>query len=205
MKTSFGTKTGCRLFFCLAFVLSLSACVSYPDVVTVPEGTNLVEFETVNQVDSNKIGATARWSGVIAKVDNQKQSTNIDVLYYPAQIGGRPETSDEPTGRFRVKVNKFLDPEIYKKGKQITALGTLKEKETAKIGEYEYEYPTIDQAKVYLWPKSKPMPRLEYYYGWYGMYPRWYWHGGRRHIFIVGEERGKAKPAAQAKMKVNIE
>lgn len=185
--------------------LLITGCASYPDVVTVPENTPLVQFETVNQVDVNKVGETARWSGVIAGVNNKKKMTSLDVLYYPAQAGGRPKTSVEPIGRFRVNVDKFLDPAIYKKGKQITALGTLKAKESAKIGEYEYEYPTIAEAKVFLWPKSKPLPTYEYHYGWHGMHPRWYWHGGRRHVYVAGDAKVKVKgiPTGQAKNKRN--
>jgi outer membrane lipoprotein len=181
--------------------LLMTGCVSYPKVVAVPEGTELVKFETVNQVEVNKVGEVARWSGIIAGVNNKKRMTSLDVLYYPAQAGGRPNTSNEPIGRFRVNVDKFLDPAVYKKGKQITALGKLKSKETAKIGEYEYEYPTITDAKVFLWPKSKPMPRVEYNYGWHGMHPRWYWRGGVRHIYIVGEGKNKGIPEARARDK----
>jgi hypothetical protein len=49
------------------------------------------------------------------------------------------------------------------------------------------------------------MPRVEYYYGWYGMHPRWYWHDGRRHIYIIGDGNDKPKPAAQAKIKVKVQ
>ena len=181
-------------------VLYLSACASYPDKVAVTEGTSLVSFTEVNQPESNKIGELARFSGVIAEITNKKRMTVLDVLYYPAQSNGRPKLKGEPAGRFRVKVDQFLDPAVYKRGKSITALGKLKAKETAKIGEYEYEYPTIDNGKVYLWPKEVPQADVQFYYGWYGVHPRWYWQGGARHIYRIGD--GKSKPpAAQAKNK----
>jgi outer membrane lipoprotein len=186
--------------------LLLVGCVSYPDSVAVPEGTELVSFSQVNQTDFLASGQLARWSGVIADVKNEASQTVVDVLYYPAMDSGRPRVTDEPAGRFRVRVDGFLDPAIYIKGKSITALGALTTKETAKIGEYEYEYPTISSAKLHLWAKQQPMPRVEFYYGWYG-HPRWYWQGGVRHIYIVGDNRPQpgamTKPSKPAKVMVN--
>jgi outer membrane lipoprotein len=167
----------------------VSACASYPEKVRVADETNLVSFETASKSVDNGIGQKARWSGVIADVKNLKQSTQIDVLYYPATSIGRPNTSKEPIGRFRVIVPKFLDPVLYVKGKAITALGTLKEKESDKIGEYEYAYPTISDATVYLWSKQKPIRHTQIYYGWYGPHPTYYWRGGIRYVY-------KAKPSS---------
>ena len=171
----------------LALVFGLTGCVTYPDLVKVPEGTNLISFEQVNGQDSSFETQPARWSGVIAEVKNLKSSTQIDILYYPASSNGRPITKDDPAGRFRVYSDKFLDPVIYKQGVAVTALGKISPKESAKIGEYEYEYPTLKEATVYLWPKLKPRTKVEFYHGWYGHYPRWYWNGGARHIYVIGQ------------------
>jgi len=178
--------------FLLALSVFLTGCASYPAVVQVPENTNLIGYDKVNAVASDFEKQKARWSGVIAEVKNHKDKTQLDILYYPASGNGRPVTKNDPIGRFRVYVDKFLDPAVYKQGKSITALGLIKAKETAKIGEYEYEYPTIDSATVYLWPKVKPQTKVQFDYGWHGYYPRWYWHGGVRHIYIVG--KGKPEP-----------
>lgn len=187
-----------RLLSIVCFVVLLSACASYPDSVNVPEGTQLTEFSEENKANVNNVGSLARWSGVIAGVKNGKKQTTLDILYYPAQNNGRPKTSGEPLGRYRAKIDKFLDPEIYKKGKSVTALGPLQQKETGKIGEYEYEYPTIGQAKVFLWPKLQEPARVEFYYGWHGYHPRWYWYNGSRHVYIVGQGNNKV-PTAKAK------
>lgn len=165
----------------------LVACVSYPESVQVKEGTELVAYQSV--VESNQhVGKLARWSGVVAEVKNHKDTTQIDVLYYPAGADGRPRIGDEPMGRFRVFVDGFLDPAIYKQGVEVTALGEISAKQTAKIGDYEYEYPTLVHSKVHLWKKQKPRARVEFNYGWYG-YPRYYWNGGARHIYIIGKDK----------------
>ncbi|MDC2888480.1 Slp family lipoprotein [Psychrosphaera sp. G1-22] len=112
--------------------LSLSACVSYPENVQVAEGTNLVSYTDVVE-SSAHIKQLARWSGVIAEVTNHKETTQLDILYYPASGDGRPKTDEEPLGRFRVYSDTFLDPAIYKQGKSITALGTIAKKKWLKL------------------------------------------------------------------------
>ena len=186
----------------LGLVLVITGCASYPDAVQVPEGTSLVDFESVQANDEGFIGQKARWSGVIANIKNRANKTQIDVLYYPSKSTGRPHTKDEPLGRFRVLVDGFLEPEVYKKGKSITALGTIKEKESEKIDDYEYLYPTITDATLHLWKKAQPPARVEFYYAWPGYHPRYYWHGGVRHKYIIGGTN-KKKPTGVIKSQDN--
>jgi outer membrane lipoprotein len=175
-------------FLVACLTLVLSGCASYPDNVSVVEGTELTTFNEVNNSDANFIGKTVRWSGVIAKISNEKTLTNLDVLYYPAASNGRPKTQDEPLGRFRVVINGFVDPAIYRQGKAITVLGQLKESETAKIGEYEYEYPTLTSKNIHLWKAVVVKPQVQFNYAWHGVSPRWHWRGGVRHVYVVGDK-----------------
>lgn len=178
-------------------LLALGGCASYPDSVSVPEQTVLVEFEQENKAEVNQVGATARWSGVIAKLVNNKSDTVVDILYYPAKSNGRPITSGEPKGRFRAQVKGFLDPEVYKKGKSVTALGSLAKKQIGKIGEYEYEYPTISNAKIFLWPKLQQPAKVDVNFGWHGYYPRWYWYNGYRYPYIIGQGKNRVPTAKE--------
>lgn len=187
------------LLVIIAIVL-LTGCVTYPESVKVPEGTQLASFESVNQANSQLNDQQARWSGVIAEITNLSKQTRLEVLYYPPEGNGRPKTKGEPAGRYRVYVDKFLEPEIYKKGKSITVLGKVANKELAKIGEFEYEYPTLQQSTVYLWPKKRDLTKVEFYYGWHGYHPRYYWHGGARHVYVVGKS-GKKVPSQVSKKK----
>lgn len=182
----------------VGLVMMLTGCASYPDSVSVAEGTKLVQFADVQKEDEKYIGQKARWSGVIAGVKNRADKTQIDVLYYPSSSTGRPQIKDEPAGRFRVLVDGFLEPEVFKKGKSITALGEIKEKESQKIDEYEYVYPTMTNATLHLWKKLKQPAKVEFYYGWPGAHPRWYWRGGVRHKYIIGGSK-KAKPTGVIK------
>ncbi len=189
-----------KYFIVACFAIVLTGCASYPDKVAVTEGTELVSFSSVSQSSNAFIGKTARFSGVIANVSNEKAQTKLDVLYYPASNTGRPKTKNEPLGRFRVVVEGFVDPAVYLKGKAITALGTIKQPETAKIGEYEYEYPTLISNNIHLWKEVEPRSEVHFNYAWHGIQPRWHWRGGVRQVYIVGEGKSK-KPVMQAKPK----
>ena len=179
-----------KVLWLMVLSFYLAGCASYPEVVRVPENTPLVSFTDASRANEQSLQQRARWSGVIAEVQNLATQTRLDVLYYPASDSGRPITRNEPVGRFRVYVETFLDPAIYQQGKSITALGTIKAKESAKIGDYEYQYPTLGSAIVYLWPKEKPRSQVSVFYGWHGHHPMWYWHGGTRFIYV--KQKGKA-------------
>lgn len=189
-----------KIFLLASLILVLSACASYPDNVSVVEGTELTSFADVTKSESTLTGKTVRWSGIIAKVSNEKTVTKLDVLYYPSSSNGRPKTTDEPLGRFRVVIEGFIDPAVYKQGKAITALGQLKASETSKIGDYEYEYPTLTSKNIHLWKQLVTPPQVQFNYGWHGYHPRWYWRGGVRHTYRIGQG---PKPSGQAKPKVS--
>ena len=180
-----------------------TACVSYPDEVKVPENTPLASFEAVNGQEAAVAETRARWSGVIAEIKNLKDKTRLEVLYYPARDNGRPMVKDKPLGRFRVYSDTFLDPAVFQQGKAITALGDLTSKESAKIGDYEYLYPTMDSAIVYLWPKEHPAPKVSFYYGWHGYHPAWYYRGGVRYIYVKGKTPAPVNTPAGKKTKGN--
>jgi len=188
-----------KLFLLFGISFGLMACASYPESVRVPENTPLVSFDQASEASERHLKQQARWSGVIAETKNLADKTQLEVLYYPANSSGRPITKNEPVGRFRVYVEKFLDPAIYKQGKAITALGEVKEKESAKIGEFEYQYPTLESATVHLWPKQKPRTEVSVFYGWHGYHPSWYWHGGTRFIYVKqkGKNTGRDKPSSK--------
>lgn len=190
-------------FIPILMSLLLTGCVTYPEKVQVAEGTQLVSYQQERKATVNQSGRKARWSGVIANVKNLANKTQVDILFYPSKQSGRPEVKGEPIGRFRVYANSFLEPEFYKKGSQVTVLGTVTQKESEKIDEYEYLYPTLKDAVVHLWPERQPQQhaQVEFYSSWYGPQPMWYWHGGVRHLYIVGE--GKKTPVAQKQKEKN--
>ncbi len=162
-------------FVSVAAVL-ISGCASYPEAVKVADGTSLVSYQSATQ--SKVQQGTARWSGVIAKVQNNTNNTRLEVVYFPGNESGRPKVSDQTEGRFVAYIDGFVDPMVYQQGKAVTVLGQLTASETGLVDKFQYVYPVIQQAIVYLWPKQQdtrvdvvdpwPLWRTPYPYWGYG-------------------------------------
>ena len=164
------------LSFALVGAVFISGCASYPDAVQVAEGTPLVSYQSATQGKIQQ--GTARWSGVIAKVENNASNTRLEVVYFPGNDSGRPKVSDQTEGHFVAYINGFVDPMVYQQGKSVTVLGQLAPAETGLVDKFQYVYPVIQQAVVYLWPKQQdtrvdivdpwPLWRTPYPYWGYG-------------------------------------
>ncbi|MDF3124339.1 Slp family lipoprotein [Rheinheimera sp. 1928-s] len=156
-------------------LMILAGCASYPEQVRIADNVALTSYE--NAAQQNIDFGTARWSGVIAEVSNKANQTRLEVVYFPSGTNGRPHVSDQTKGRFVAYIKGFLDPMVYQPGKSVTVLGELTRSEIGKVDEYEYRYPVIKDATVYLWPKLQdrvevietwPMMRPYPYYWGYG-------------------------------------
>jgi outer membrane lipoprotein len=162
---------------CVVIALSLmilAGCASYPKQVQVADNVALTSYETA--VQQNIDFGTARWSGVIAEISNKADQTRLEVVYFPSGSNGRPAVSDQTQGRFITYIKGFLDPMVYQRGKSVTVLGDLTRSEIGKVDEYEYRYPVIKDASVYLWPKVQET-RVEVIDSWSMMRPYPYYWG----------------------------
>lgn len=155
-------------------ILLLAACASVPKDLSVADNEILIGFaEEVNSPGANQ-GLSARWGGVIAKVENKAKDTVIEVVNFTLNSSARPKQSDKTLGRFRIRYQGFLDPMIYQQGKSITGVGTIGKAEAGKIGEHKYTFPVLNANKVHLWKKIKPVEsRLVVDPFWYS--PASYW------------------------------
>lgn len=144
-----------KLIVIVTAALALSACSSVPEKLRATDNQPLISFEEVKgQVNAN-IGLSARWGGVIAKVENLPEKTMIEVVNLELTASTRPKPSQETLGRFRIYYSGLLDPVIYKQGKTITAIGIITESEQGKIGEHDYQFPVLNADNVYLWKDIK--------------------------------------------------
>lgn len=157
----------------LSSVLILAGCASYPEQVRVADETSLVSFQAT--VKAGLTEGPARWSGVIAKVQNNSQNTRLEIVYFPSGTHGRPQTDKATEGRFVAYAKGFLDPMVYQPGKQITILGQLGRFEAGKVDQFQYSYPVINASAVYLWPKQQETTRVdvEPWPLWRAPYPYW--------------------------------
>lgn len=155
-------------------VLIATGCVQIPKKLQVNESTVLTNFTDVK--GKIETGQQARWGGVIANVTNNKDNTMIEVVHFDLKSSARPNVKDETKGRFRIYYQGLLDPVIYKKGRSITAVGTVNGVESGKIGEHEYQYPVLNASYVHLWKEVKQVDvRVTHYPQWYTP-SLWYYH-----------------------------
>jgi len=113
-----------------------------------------------------------RWGGEIAKVENQRAETWLEIVEHPLQRSGRPRDVSNSEGRFIARITGFLDPAIYDAGRQVTVIGTLTDKIQRTIGEYPYQFPVVTVENYQLWEERRD-PEVIYYHD--PFWSPWYW------------------------------
>lgn len=144
----------------------LSSCSLIPTPLKVEDDVVLVPYSEAN----TNIDAMARWGGKIANIAIEADYTVLDVVQMDLGTTTRPKNKNESAGRFKVYYKGLLDPLIYKKGKNVTALGTIKEPITGNIGELVYNFPVLVVESVYLWDDIKNVSRVVGYDPFYSPY-----------------------------------
>ncbi|HAQ49133.1 MAG TPA: starvation-inducible protein, partial [Glaciecola sp.] len=105
-------------------VLVLSACASLPPILETAKEQPLVTYEDVVMTTAAP-GSMARWGGVIAQVENNAQASIIEVVHYPLKSDGRPNLRKASIGRFKVLIDGFIDPLVFKQERVVSVVGTI--------------------------------------------------------------------------------
>ncbi len=146
----------------------------------------------INQVDQYR-GQTIIVGGYLVDIRNTPDQTELTLLQAPLKPGGKPGPKDRSEGRLIISTSRFLDPEIYTKGREITVGGKIIGSSIDETGAIPFPYLKLTARELYLWPKYKKTPyRYRYPYDdpfwywddpWYGRYRPSYFHGSayRRH------------------------
>jgi len=98
------------------------------------------------------------------------------VLQSPLDRIEEPMDAEHSQGRFIVKIDSYLDPEIYRKGRKVSVAGKIVGKEIHPIGEISYTYPLIVADEIYLWKEKRPYPWEYYPHPFYWDYWDWYFY-----------------------------
>lgn len=155
-------------------ILMLSACSSVPIVISDPPVGD-VQLEHVLSDFDNYIGKTVRWGGKVIKVNNDEQSSTVQMLQFPVNSFGRPKTSKPSQGRFLTRVSEFLDPEIYKEGTSVTFVGKVESMESVQVDKKSIQLPVIGIHESHIWSDRYKEPTFIYighpYGGYYGHHP----------------------------------
>ncbi len=166
--------------FALLALLSLNGCQSAVPLEIRNEPVPSLGVAEVQADPSAREGRLVRWGGTIVKVENKSADTWIEVLGTALDGEGRPKDLDQPSGRFLVRVQGFLDPAVYRPDRRLTVYGAVAGSEARPIGERPYTYPIVKAQSHYLWPEYREDPYAwPYWYDPY-YYPYGYWR--RRHF-----------------------
>lgn len=165
-------------WYLLPICLLLNACSSLPPAIRNPPLYDISYTQAIQKIASYK-DAPVRWGGVIIDVENEQNFSLVQVLSYPLDSEGEPETDQQAEGRFLIKSPEFLDPAVYTKDTKITVAGTLGGDMERTIGKKVVRLPLVSASTIYLWPVYVYSP---YYYDsfgygydpFYGGYP-YYW------------------------------
>ncbi len=149
-------------------LLTLAGCASNVprDIQDAP-----AENPTIRDVRNNidrYTGSSVRWGGTIASVENRQNETWVEVVARELGRYGRPRDSDNSYGRFLVRINQFVDPQVYAEGRELTVAGVVESRIVREIGEHPYTYPLVRANSYYLWPQYSASDRYPYYRGYYG-------------------------------------
>ena len=97
--------------------------------------------------------------GEIIEVRNLKETTEIDVLEKPLAADRSPVRLDISGGRFVLIQPSFIDPNLFKVGRRLTATATVTGGRAQKIGEAEIMVPVLETPKIHLWPLEPVYPQ----------------------------------------------
>lgn len=144
----------------------LSACASLPSEVSVAEYDLQPAYSELAAHADVYNGQHVALGGMIIAVTNQKDSSTVEVLQLPIYDSGRPNPdTDKAGGRFLIRFERFLDPEIYSRGKMITVRGNISGQTTSSIGEHPYTYLSLQGDGLHLWPEQPDEVQVQYYMG----------------------------------------
>ena len=150
----------------LAFMtgLLLTACTTIPEQLKGDYASLTPKNSTVDNLET-----PVRWGGAILETRPENNYTCFEILSKQLQTSMRPEKSDQAGGRFIGCKPGFYDPEVFKKGREVTVTGKIIHMDIRKVGEYDYHFPVVDIEFMILWPKRRDRV-------YYGMYQPYYWH-----------------------------
>ena len=153
--------------------LMLSACTPVISPQLMDQVDRDVAYGALAARPDEFKGKVVLLGGTIVQTVPKPNETEIEVVQKPANASGEPHLTDKSEGRFLIVVDRFLDPAIYRSGRDITVAGEVRGSEVRRLGEIDYRYPVITAQELYLWrrPSAPPVYPYPYSFG----YPAFWW------------------------------
>lgn len=124
-----------------------------------------LRFEWVLENPDEYKGKSILLGGTVIETEPLSDKTLILVLQRPLGYREKPSTEKESKGRFIIVAPEFLDPAIYRAGRQLTVVGPIVGREMRPLGKIEYSYPLIAKKELYLWPLEETTNQPRFHFG----------------------------------------
>lgn len=152
-------------------VFLLSACTPVISPQLMDQVDREVSYRSLASRPDEFKGKIVLLGGTIVQTVPKPRETEIEVVQKQTSSNGEPHLTDRSEGRYLVRVDRFLDPAIYRSGRDITVAGEVQGSEVRRLGEIDYRYPVILASELYLWKRSAAPSAYPYPYG----YPSYWW------------------------------
>ncbi len=164
-------------------IMGLFSCASYMpseirgDVDTTPDVAQAHKHP--DQFLSQRI----RWGGKILNIENRQSTSRLTIVAFPLNNYGRPRDTDQSPGRFIAIIDKFLEPELYSRDREITVIGNLQKSEILKVDKFPYSHPVVQVDNHYLWTVKQATPPNYMNHWWHdSWYNPYYPHPYPHHL-----------------------
>jgi outer membrane lipoprotein len=139
-----------------------------------------VLFEDLLDFPQEYRGRVVILGGYILEAQNESGGSVLTIIQTPLDWREKPKSRDLSRGRFFVTTGRFLDPEVYVKGRRLTVGGRVVGVREQTVGGATYRFPNIAAQEIHLWPKKTYAvgPYYPFYDPWYPWgYPYPWWDG----------------------------
>jgi outer membrane lipoprotein len=132
---------------------TITACETTGALPALPEETVVQPYQV--SADGSDAGRRVAWGGTVIRVENLADRTRLEMLAFPLDSNGIPDTGGRPAGRFLADYRGFLDPVDYAPGRRATLRGVITGSHSGKVGDAPYQYPVIEAEDVRLWTSGR--------------------------------------------------
>jgi outer membrane lipoprotein len=104
-------------------------------------------------------------AGTIIEAKNLREGTRLEILQYPTNSRGRPQTDQPSGGRCLILAPDYLETAVYRPGRTVTVAGEVVGQRELPLGEATYRYPALVPRELYLWQEGDGLPQLHIGFG----------------------------------------
>ena len=156
-------------------IMILASCAPVLRKDLMQEGSRNVPLDTIRGNPVPYEGKLYILGGLVVKTTNTENGSLIEAVYIPVDSQGYLKGREYADGRYLALYPRgagILDPEIYRKGREVTIAGVLTGVQKGKLDNADYLYPVFEIKQVYLWEESRQYS-MPPYYGY--PYSPWYY------------------------------